>query len=122
MEFFSNTLQTNYVVLKIRVFLQQRLGLTHVKEVVVKGQKGNLSAEFYNDDLCCLSFYPDDYGGFTKIALGRAYKKQEVFDSVVGNVNIRNADWNNREGVSWRDIARERDLRQWVLATYIESD
>ncbi len=80
-----------------------------------KSFTGKLSAEFYENELCAISFYPHQYEAFLKDVSGKPYKKGEVFESTQNGVYIRNAEWDAADGITWRDNPRYQALQMWVL-------
>lgn len=76
-----------------------------------------MTAVFFDDELAEISLYPKDYSKFTKLILGKSYKEPEPLETISGNLSVRNAGWNNAEGVAWRDISRYQEIQKWAFTS-----
>ena len=91
--------------------------IKYMDDIIIKGEKCSMIADFFNDELVQISLYPRNYSKFTKLVFGKSYKEQEPFETISGNLSVRNAGWSNAEGVTWRDVSRYKDIQEWAFTS-----
>lgn len=80
-----------------------------IKEFQYEALIGNLEIEFFQDDLCAISYFPDNYKSFVNTAHPQANPTTGV------TVTMDLSDAQGNEGVTWQDQAREDNMNWWVL-------
>lgn len=82
-----------------------------------KKEKCKVSVEFFHDELSAISFYPENYKSFSRKALGKSVVPTTVINMTTKQgVQIRNAEWLDAYGITWRDLKRYAELQEWVIS------